>query len=134
MKKSILKLAVFGLLTSAIAVMPVRSFGGEAAKEEKPAAGSEATPKPKSDTMPFKGKIASVDKAAKTLTVGERTFQITADTKIMKGGKPATLDDAVAGEEVGGVAKKSADGKLTVQSLRLGPKPEAEAKPEKKDK
>jgi hypothetical protein len=111
--------------------MPTRSFGAEA-KDDKAVAGSEEASKPKRDTVPFNGKIASVDKDAKTFTIGERTFQITAETKIMKAGKAATLGDAVVGEEVGGVAKKSEDGKLMVTSVRFGPKPDAAVQPEKK--
>ncbi len=80
--------------------------------------------------LPFRGKIASVDKQAKTIKVGERTFQITAESKITKTGKPATLDDATVGEEVGGSYKEGADKKLNVISLRVGPRPEA---PKKQD-
>lgn len=133
MKKSILKLAVFGLLAAAIAVAPVQAFSQEK-KDEKPAA---EPAKPKSDVAPFRGKVSAVDKAAMTFTVGERTFQVTSESKLTKGGKPATLADAAVGDEVGGRYQKTADGKLVALSVRFGPKPEAEATPappEKKDK
>ncbi|MBI3415519.1 MAG: hypothetical protein HY043_09395 [Verrucomicrobia bacterium] len=76
-----------------------------------------------------------MDKTAKTITIeGKdkgRTIHVTSATKIRKAGKPATFDDATAGEEVGGLAKKAPDGKLEAVSLRVGPKPEAEKKPGK---
>jgi len=83
--------------------------------------------------IPFRGKIAAVDKQAKTIKVGERTFHITAESKIAKAGKPATLDDATVGEEVGGAYREGADKKLNVVSLRVGPRPDAPAaKPDDK--
>lgn len=119
MKKTILKLATFGLLAAAIAIAPTRAFS----EEKVPAAGAEDSAKPKRDTAPFHGKVASVDKAAMTFMVGERTFQVTSETKITKGGKPATLADAAVGDEVGGLSKKTEDGKLIALSVRFGPKP-----------
>lgn len=77
---------------------------------------------------PFRGKIASVDTNTKILTVGERKFLATPETKIVKAGKPATLADAVVGEEVGGAYRKSDDGKLQLVSLRLGAKSADEKK------
>jgi hypothetical protein len=95
----------------------------DAPKAEKKAAG-----------LPFRGKISSVDKAAKTVTLGEsekaRVFQITSETKIYKNKKPATLDDVVAGENVGGYARKNAEGKQEVVTLNTGLVPaNAKAKP-----
>ena len=60
----------------------------------------------------------------------------------MKAGKPALIDDAAVGDEVGGAYREGEGGKLEVVSLRLGPKPEKEPAPapekdkekEKKDK
>ena len=110
--------------------------------EDKPDAAA-AAKKPAADQMPFHGKIGAVDKTAKTITIEGRekgrTIQITSGTKIRKAGKPATLEDATPGEEVGGLAKRLADGKLEAVSLRVGPKPEVEkkkskAKPEKAEK
>ena len=129
MKKSILKLAALCLLAAVVAFVPARSFGEEM-KEGKPADSSESA-KPKRDTFPFRGKVGAVDKSAMTFTVGERVFQITADTKIKKNGKDATLEDAVVGEDVGGSAKKTEDGKLIATSVRFGPKPDAPEKPKK---
>jgi hypothetical protein len=84
----------------------------------------------KARPIPFRGKIATVDKQAKTVKVGERTFHITSDSKLTKAGKPATLDDAAVGEEVGGAYKEGTDKKMEIVSLRIGPRPDA---PPKKD-
>jgi hypothetical protein len=88
--------------------------------------------KKKSDVYPFNGKVASVDKTAKTVTLQgkekARVIQITADTRIMKLGKPATLDDATVGESVGGQVRRTADGKEAAVSLRIGPAPEGKDK------
>ena len=82
---------------------------------------------------PFHGKLVAVDKVAKTITVGKRTFQITSETKIKKAGKPATLDDGVVGEEASGYVKPREDGKLMATTVNFGPKAPAESA-EKKSK
>jgi hypothetical protein len=81
---------------------------------------------------PFHGKIDALDKAAKSIKVGERTFYVVADTKLTKAGKMATFEDAKVGEEVGGAYYEGAGGKLQLTSLRIGPKPEAKKKVEEK--
>lgn len=91
------------------------------AAEAKPAAPEKKEARVRA--TPFRGKIVSIDKQAKTLTVGERVFQITSDTKIVKAGKTATLDDANTGEDVGGAYRETADKKLQAVSVRLGAKP-----------
>lgn len=116
------------MLAAAIALAPTQGLAEEKKKDD---AAAEKKGERKGG-IPFRGKIDAVDKTAKTIKVGERTFEVTAETRIMKGGKPATLDDAVVGEEVGGVYKE-ADGKLTALSLRLGPRPEGGEKKKKKE-
>ena len=132
MEKSIIRLVVLGLLPAAIALAPAHSW----AQENKPDAGGkkEAPAKKKSDSLPFNGKVGAIDKTAKIITVGERKFQVTSETKIMKAGKPATLEDAVVGEQVAGSYRKTDDGKLNLLSVRFGPRPEGEPKSEKKSK
>ena len=100
------------------------------AAEAKPAEQKEAPAR----ALPFRGKIGAVDKQAKTIKVGERTFQVTADTKIAKAGKPATLDDASVDEEVGGSYREGLDKKLNLVSLRIGARPDAQPKPDEKKK
>ena len=91
--------------------------------------------------LPFHGKIASVDKAAKTFTLeskkGEaRTFMVTDALKPTKGEKEPPAWDALAvGAEVSGTYKKNADGKLEVVSLKVGGKESGgEAKAMKSEK
>jgi hypothetical protein len=79
--------------------------------------------------MPFGGKLKAVDKVAKTITIdreNKNTFAVTSETRITKAGKPATLDEAVVGEPVGGLAVDKG-GKLELLSLRLGAKPPVKA-------
>src|SRR5258706_13969470 len=115
MSKSILKLSLLGLVIAAVVGEPlqVRAQTNAAAPEKKQRA-----------TLPFRGKLKAVDNTAKTISVGERTFRITSDSKIFKGDKPATLADAVVGEDVGGPYKKTEDGKLDVLMVHFGPKSE----------
>jgi len=95
------------------------------------AATNGAATKPKNERLPFKGTVDAVDKSAMTIKVGERTFQVTSGTMIIKAGKPATFDDAKTGEECGGSYKKTSGDKLELLSLRLGPKPDGAAAPVK---
>lgn len=126
-----------GLLAFAatLAAVPWRA-GAADEKADAPAAGQ---PAKSTRGIPFRGKISKVDKTAKTITIGSaerpRTFHITSETRLMKAGKPAILDDAVEGEEVGGTYRKAEDGRLMALSVRLGPKPEAapSARKRKKD-
>jgi hypothetical protein len=115
-------------LITALALAMFVALGGLNlnAADDKPADKKEAPAR----ALPFRGKIAAVDKQAKTVKVGERTFQITAESKISKAGKAATLDDATVGEEVGGAYRETADKKLNVVSLRIGPRPDAAPKKE----
>jgi hypothetical protein len=123
---------VIGLLASGITLQ------SRAADSDKPPA-KEETPAPRPRGVPYNGKVASVDKIAKTITLnGEknRVIQVTSKTRIMKDGKPATFDDATVGEKVGGFAHQVGD-KLEARSLNIGAKPEAKPHkkaPEKPDK
>jgi hypothetical protein len=96
-------------------------------------AGAQEKKEKKDRPLPFKGKVASVDKDAKTFKVGERVFSLTVESRITKGGKPATLADAAVGEEVGGSYKKAGD-KLEIVSVRFGPKTDVEPKGKAKGK
>jgi len=71
---------------------------------------------------PFRGKLAAVDKVAKTITVGKSVYHITSETKIKKGDKPAILEDGVIGEPVSGYAKPMEGGKMLASSVNFGPK------------
>lgn len=74
---------------------------------------------------PFRGKLAAVDKLAKTITVGKSVYHVTSETKIKKGDKPALLEDGVVGEPVSGYAKPMEGGKMFASSVNFGPKAES---------
>jgi hypothetical protein len=120
MIKSIGKLTLATILAALVVGVPLTM----SAQDKTPApTAPEASAKPKA--IPFRGKLAEVDKVNKTITLDEktkRTFLITSETKITKAGKPATLDDGVVGEDVAGQYLKGTDGKLTAKSVRFGPK------------
>ena len=130
MKKITLKIAVLSLLAAVLAAGPSQSLAQEKKSDKAPAEKKEApTGEKKKGQPPLRGKIAAVDKVAMTVTIGQTTISITSETKIEKGGKPATLDDVAVGEEAMARIKKTDDGKTTALGLRLGPKPEGEPKP-----
>ena len=137
MMKSILKLGAFGLLALAIAGTPAQLLAqstNKAAAAKKPSvAKTEAATKKKS-AHPFHGKLAAVDKTAKTIKVGQSVFLVTSGTKITKDGKPATLEDGVLGEPVSGYVKPTEDGKMAATTLRFGAKVEDQGGSKKKEK
>ena len=129
--KRIIRSLLFATAVAALSLtLTARAADSAAPAPAKKEAGAKAKPA----TTPMKGKIDAVDAAAKTITVGTRTFAVTSTTKITKDGKPAVFADAKVGEEVGGAYKTSAEGKLELTSLRVGPKPAATDKPATKDK
>src|SRR5712675_853223 len=114
MKKTILTGGLAALLALGVAVSPMPALAqstnantntakAKDAPAEKKASSKDAAEK--KSAGPFHGKLASVDKAARTITVGKRTFQVTSETKIHKAGKPGTFDDGVVGDEVSGYVK-----------------------------
>jgi hypothetical protein len=128
MKKTLLKILALSLLAAAIIAAPTIIHAQDATNA--PAASDQPAPikHKKHDITPFHGKLSAIDTNAMTLTVGERTFEITSDTKITKDGQPAILADGVVGEMAGGAYKKSADGKLTATSIHFGAKSNGEKK------
>lgn len=128
MKKQIIKLTL-GLFAFAIIAAPVLSRAQDNGANPPPAPGHSAPVKPKKhEGLVFGGKVTAVDAKAMTLTVGKRTFEVTAETKITKDGKPAILSDIAVGDKIGGTYKKSDDGKLTATTINAGKKAAAEPK------
>jgi Cu/Ag efflux protein CusF len=124
MNKQIIKLIGIGMVTAFVFSGATIVHAQDKAEKEKSS----------NRAIPFRGNINEVDKSAKTINIGKekkRTIHVTEKTKIIKDGKTATLDEAKAGDEVGGAYRESADGKLKATSLRIGPKPEAEEKKKK---
>lgn len=64
--------------------------------------------KPRSSPV-VTGKVLDVDTNAMTLTVGKHTYDITSETRIYKGGKPAILCDIAMDDKVGVSYKKAGD-------------------------
>ena len=122
MKKYIAQITILGLLTSGLFVVPVAGRAQDAQNNTPSTSDQSTTPKAKHKTIPFHGKISGVDTSAMTLKVGNRTFQVTSETKVFKDGKPAALSDAVAGEQVRGIYQKTESGTLEVVSMHLGAK------------
>jgi hypothetical protein len=123
MVKTIGKLTLAGILAAVILGVPVRMSAQDQPKPPVPPAAT--APQPKAKSPPFKGKLGAVDKTAKTITLDDklkRTFQITSETKLMKNGKPATLDDGVVGDPVTGTYQKGDDGKLVAKTVYFGGK------------
>jgi hypothetical protein len=120
MIKSTIKLTLLVTTAVALAASPVLAAEKTDAKPKKEAANA-----PKAEAsgrvVPFRGKITA--KTDASITIGERTIEITSDTKIVKNGKPATLADAAVGDEVGG-QYRTENNKMIARSLRIGPKPE----------
>ncbi|MDD5139627.1 MAG: hypothetical protein PHY43_05115 [Verrucomicrobiales bacterium] len=136
MIKNALKITTLSLFAAAIVAAPGTLRAGTT--NAPAASGQETAAKHKKhESLPFHGKLTAVDKAAMTIMVGERTFEITSETKITKDDLPATLADAVVGEMVGGAYKKNAEGKLSATSIHFGlksdgTKPEGATKKKKK--
>ena len=134
MKTNVLKITALSLFAAALVAAPAAVRAADSTNT--PAVSGQETPakhkKHESEIMPFHGKLTAVDKTAMTITVGERTFEITSETKIMKDALPAILDDAVVGEMIGGAYKKNADGKLSATSVHIGLKSDGATKKKKK--
>lgn len=128
MKKNLVKTTVAGLFAAAIICLPAPLRAQEATNA--PAATAPAKPKPARESLPFTGKLVSVDTNAMTFTVAKRTFEVTSETRINKDGKPATLSEGVVGETVSGAYKKSADGKLNASTVNFHTKAEKAKKAE----
>ena len=149
MQKRISYILAIGLITlmgataSMGAEADTKKIGAEA-DAKKPSAKAPAKEK-KSTGRAFHGKLSAIDKANMTVTVEEkgkpRIIHITSHTRISKAGKPATLSDAVIGDEIGGQAKKNAAGEEQAATVRLGaaktsakPSAKKEKKPDAKKK
>lgn len=129
LKNKISKLLLFSLAIAA-ALPAVRAED----KPAKPAAPTAPALPPKITRQPFHGKVAAVDTAAMTLTVGTTIINVTSDTKLTKGGQPAMLSEIIVGETVGGLTQKDDAGKLNATVIRVGETAKATKKPKKADR
>src|SRR5258708_18240969 len=124
MKHSIVRIGLASLISLAVVNAPQQLVAHSTNKisAEKKTSSQTADDQKAPKAGPFHGKLVAIDRVGKTITVGKRTFQITSDTKLKKGGKPATLEAGVVGEMVSGYVKPSADGKLVASTVNFGPK------------
>ena len=123
------------LLAAGVAGLPAQLL---AQTTNKPAA-SKAPAAEKTDSAakkahPFRGKLAAVDKVAKTISLGKSTYYITSETKFKKADKPATLDDGVIGEDVSGYVKPGDGGRMVAATVNFGPKTDAKTATKKAEK
>jgi hypothetical protein len=133
MTNSIVRTASILLLTFAAIARPTCLVAQTTNSARNAAEKKQATEK-KNVAGPFHSKLVAVDKAGKTITVGKRTFLITSESKLNKAGKPATIDDAVVGEEVSGYVKPNEEGKLVATKVNFGPKTDAKTSNHEKKK
>jgi hypothetical protein len=123
MKTNIAKTTLFALVTAALVAVPAISRAQDSTN--MPADNAAAAAPKKHGTPPIHGKVAAVDTAAMTITIGESTINITSETKISKDGQPATLSDIVVGDTVSASYKKDDAGKLNATTIRDGKKKKA---------
>jgi hypothetical protein len=129
MNKHVLQLAILGMLAITLTANPtsLRAQSGDMSVAEK-----ESKPK-KPHLVPFHGKVKAVDNAAKTVSVGDRTFQVTSETKISRDDKPALLADGVVDEPVTGAYRTTEDGKMSATTINFGKKAKERTSKVKKD-
>jgi hypothetical protein len=80
----------------------------------KPEKNEKSSKKPSAHA--FHGKLAALDRRAKSISVGKSTYWITSDTVIKSG----SLETAIVGEPVSGYVKPAEDGRLVASSLKFG--------------
>ena len=109
-----------------------RQSGVPAAQMKDGAGGTAPAATAKTSRYPIRGKLKAVDASGHTFTLAgaekDRVFKTTAQTEIIRQGKPATLAEAVVGDEVGGLVEKQSNGTVVVLKVRFGPKTEEEQK------
>jgi hypothetical protein len=113
-----------GALAIVLATSPqlLAQSTNKAPAEKKAATEKKEPAEKKQSSIPFHGNIVTLDKNAKTITIGKRIFQITSETKIFKSDKPATFTDGVVGDYVTGSYHKTDEGRLIAHSVYFGGK------------
>lgn len=120
MKKNTIKLTFLTLIAAGFLAAPALMHAQDSSTNSTDTATAPATHKHAHRGAPFHGTLDAVDTNAMTLTVGSRTFQVTAKTKITKDGEVATLADGVLGEKVTGYYRTNEDGDLTASTVHFG--------------
>src|SRR5262245_37790025 len=117
--KTLIKLFTIAVFTAALATAPqlLAQSTNKATTEKKSSTEKKEPAEKKQASIPFHGNIVTMDKNARTLTIGKRIFLVTSETKIFKSDKPATFADGAVGDYVTGSFKKMDDGKLIANSV-----------------
>ena len=123
------KLLISGILACSLLSLIPASQAADKPTEEAP-------PKTKpTSRLTLHGTVSAIDKTAKTITLEDteknRTFQVTSATRIHKDGKPATLDEVAVGESARATYREK-EGKLELNTLRVGKTGKQEKGPEEK--
>jgi hypothetical protein len=132
--KSLIKLSAIAVFSAAIATSPqlLAQSTNKAPVEKKSSSEKKEPAEKKQSPIPFHGNIVTLDKNARTLTIGKRVLLVNSETKIFKADKPATFADGAVGDYVTGSYKKSDDGKLIAHSVYFGGKSAGKSHAEKK--
>ena len=132
--KTLIKSFTIAVFSFALAASPhlLAQTTNKAPAEKKSSTEKKEPAEKKQASIPFHGNIVTLDKNARTITVGKRVFQITSETKIFKSDKPATFTDGAVGDYVTGSYHKSDDGKLVAHSVYFGGKGGGKGTAEKK--
>jgi hypothetical protein len=118
------QLALFSVILAGLVAVSGTALAQDGKVEKKAQAAEADAPAKKHGVLPMHGKVAAVDAAAGTITIGQMTINITSETKIHKDGKPATIADITVGEKVAGAYKKDESGKLNATVIRIVGQPE----------
>ncbi len=128
MKKTILFVVVISLVafvSGAIAAAPPKT------ETPAPAPAAQATPAP-AKIEKFSGEVKNVDAMAKSIAVAkgkvEKSFVVTADTKITKGKEALKFEDLKAGMNVAVEYKKDGDKLIAASIKAAAPKASPKAK------
>jgi hypothetical protein len=133
MKQPLLKLLTTLLCAGLFCALAFSAQAQTQSTNKAPAEKKSSSSAEKKQTAgPFHGKLAALDKSAKTITVGKRTFHVSPDAKIVRNNKSATLDDGVVDEIVSGYFKTGDDGKLIATKVTFGPKTDSKSADKKK--
>ena len=103
---------------SAMAFFSVASVAPLQAADREPP----SIPEPREKaSIPFRGKVDSVDTSARTLTVNNKLINLNDATKLTKLGRDITIYEIMVGDDVHGLARQTFDGRTEAISVMVGP-------------
>lgn len=120
MRNGMIVLGVGAILAMAIYAAPLTTLAADISAKVPGSIEPPAHTKKSGASTAYRGKVSAVDASGMTLTVGKLVLEVSPDTRIIKNGHPATLDQGTVDEIVSGSYRKEADGKLHAVSIRFG--------------